>query len=218
MAFRVRNPFQSAVAIEPVGARSGKAPIPALRRSNGLREFLNGWQDGAERTILDLGCTSSANVAYFTSLGHGFYNDDLLSEMADARYLTNGEAGPQLDPERLLAENFVFEAARFDGALLWDLVDYIPESLIKPLVERLTHVLKPGGTILAYFHTRDAGPDADFFRYHIYDGETLQLRPGPQHRLQRIFNNRHVENLFQGYRSIKFFLARDNLREVLATK
>jgi len=37
-------------------------------------------------------------------------------------------------------------------------------------------------------------------------------------RLQRVFNNRHIENLFRDFASIKFFLARDAIREVLVVR
>jgi hypothetical protein len=36
--------------------------------------------------------------------------------------------------------------------------------------------------------------------------------------LQRVFNNRHIENLFRDFGSIKFFLSRDNIREVLVVR
>jgi hypothetical protein len=36
--------------------------------------------------------------------------------------------------------------------------------------------------------------------------------------LQRVFNNRHIENLFRDFGSIKFFLSRDNVREVLVVR
>jgi hypothetical protein len=36
--------------------------------------------------------------------------------------------------------------------------------------------------------------------------------------LQRVFNNRHIENLFRDFASIKFFLSRDNIREVLVIR
>jgi hypothetical protein len=36
--------------------------------------------------------------------------------------------------------------------------------------------------------------------------------------LQRVFNNRHIENLFRDFASIKFFLSRDNVREVLVVR
>ena len=41
---------------------------------------------------------------------------------------------------------------------------------------------------------------------------------GGTFRLQRVFNNRHIENLFRDFTSIKFFLARDNVREVLVIR
>ncbi|MBA3913963.1 MAG: hypothetical protein H0X25_08960 [Acidobacteriales bacterium] len=37
-------------------------------------------------------------------------------------------------------------------------------------------------------------------------------------RLQRVFNNRHIENLLRDFASIKFFLARDNVPEVLVAR
>ncbi|MGH9476819.1 MAG: class I SAM-dependent methyltransferase [Terriglobales bacterium] len=222
MLEKVRHIFQpDAVPLRAAAAVGPMAPpnvSGVLRHSNGLRELLNGWDKVVGRRVLDLGCTSSFNLCYFTDRDHSVYSDDLLHECDQPRYQLAADAGPQFDATHWLCDNLQFSHERFDAVLLWDLVDYIPEPLVKPLIERLTAILRPGGTILAYFHTRDAGPEAPFFRYHIHDGETLELRPGAHHRLLRIFNNRHVENLFHGYRSIKFFLARDNLREVLAVK
>ncbi|HXR96739.1 MAG TPA: hypothetical protein VN709_02745 [Terriglobales bacterium] len=224
MLQRVRSIFQpGALPAQPASAHSTPhAKVAAvhgvLRHSNGLREFFNGWEKAEDRRVLDLGCTSSANLCYFAERGHNIHSDDLLLEAERPHYQRKLESGTEFDAELWMRENLNFAAQRFDSVLLWDLVDYMPESLVKPLVDRLTYMLKPSGTVLAYFHTRDAGAQAPFFRYHIHDRETVELRPGGSFRLQRIFNNRHVENLFRGYRSVKFFLARDNLREVVATK
>ena len=111
------------------------------------------------------------------------------------------------------------------------------ESLVKPVVGRLWSVLKPAGLLLAFFHTRDAGPDAPCYRYHIVGSDVLEMQTivvpkevrrgttgaaqtaaGAGFRLQRVFNNRHIENLFRDFASIKFFLARDNVREVLVIR
>ncbi len=89
---------------------------------------------------------------------------------------------------------------------------------MKPMVEKLHHMLKPGGTMLAFFHAKDAGPNAPYFRYNIAQYDTLELVEGPSFRLQRVFNNRHVENLFKSFASLKFFLGRDQLREVLVVR
>jgi hypothetical protein len=86
------------------------------------------------------------------------------------------------------------------------------------LIDRLAAAMRPGGVLLAFFHTKDAGPDAPYYRYHIAGAESLELQRGPQFRLQRVFNNRHIENLFREFTSIKFFLARDNVREVLVVR
>ena len=105
------------------------------------------------------------------------------------------------------------------------------ESLVKPVVGRLWTSMKPGAMLLAFFHTRDAGADAPCHRYHIINNETLEMHPIATNpavgrgsgvratfRLQRVFNNRHIENLFRDFSSIKFFLARDNVREVLVVR
>jgi hypothetical protein len=121
--------------------------------------------------------------------------------------------------------------------LCWNLSDYLDESLVKPVVGRLWSVLKPGGMLLAFFHTRDAGPDSPCHRFHIVGTDTLEMqkielrreaRRGPTgavhtaisdgFQLQRVFNNRHIETLFRDFASIKFFLARDNVREVLVVR
>jgi hypothetical protein len=83
--------------------------------------------------------------------------------------------------------------------------------------------------LLAFFHTQEAGPDAPCYRYHIMGGDTLEMQhiargdgkkgsPASKFRLQRVFNNRNIENLFRDFASIKFFLARDNVREVLVVR
>jgi SAM-dependent methyltransferase len=223
---------------------SGETPTAATakqrfsRRSSGLGElgrFLKA-QEGL--CILDLGSTSPSNIRYLTGLGHKVYSEDLLVASTDPSLVIQDEKGnPALDSRRFLAENLEYSAAQFDAVLCWNLPDYLDESLVKPVVGRLWSLLKPGGMLLAFFHTRDAGPDAPCYRFHIVNSDTLEMqhitlrrevRKGPTgvvhtsigdtFRLQRVFNNRHIENLFRDFASIKFFLARDNIREVLAVR
>ena len=98
------------------------------------------------------------------------------------------------------------------------MTDYLAEPLVKPMMERLHRILKPKGVLLAFFHTKEGVADSAHCRYHIVDGQVLELEPRSDLRVQRVFNNRHVENLFQGFASLKFFLARENVREVLAVR
>ena len=189
------------------------------RRSSGLAEFIRGLQQREGIAILDLGPTSPTNITYFTNLGHRVYNEDILLASTSPNYRQkNAEGAETLDPKLFLDDNLVYGGVKFDAVLCWDISDYLHESLVKPVVERIHSVLNPGGILLAFFHTRDAGPEAPYYRYSIATPESLKLHQGPQFRLQRVFNNRHIENLFRDYGSLKFFLSRDNLREVLVVR
>ncbi len=189
------------------------------RRSSGLQEFVRtlGKEEGLH--ILDLGPTSPTNIARLTEQGQKVYNEDLLLGSMDPAFQLTAEDGRQtISPDKFLAENLRHERHRFDAVLCWDVPDYLNEALVKPMVERLHYVTKPGGVLLAFFHTRDAGPEAPYYRYHMVGNDTLELQKGPRFRLQRIFNNRHIENLFKDFSSLKFFLAKDNVREVLVVR
>ena len=189
------------------------------RRSTGFHEFTKVIHAREGLTVLDLGPTSPTNIHYLTSLGHKVYNVDVLLSSTDPALLRKTEDDSiTLDVERFFAENLVFRGDQFDAVLLWSVADYLPEPLVKPLVERIQSVMKPGGMLLGFFHTKDAGPEAPYHRYHIAGPDVLELQQVPRFHLQRVFNNRHIENLFQNFRSLKFFLARDHTREVLVVR
>ncbi len=201
------------------------------RRSSGFAEFARNIKTIDPLCILDLGPTSAANITHFAATGGKYYNEDVVYASHESQFYRAGEGGVKvLDVERFMAENLTYREAMFDGVLLWDMPDYLDEPLVKPLVERLHQVLKPGGIMLAFFHTKDAGPDAPYYRYHVSPNpESVVLQPvwkangsvnsrQPLFRLRRVFANRHIENLFRDFASLKFFLARDNVREVLAIR
>jgi SAM-dependent methyltransferase len=217
------------------GAHSGAEPHLARRNSSGFRELSKLLVSQEGLCVLDLGSTSPANIRYLTGHGHKTYSEDVLLASTDSSLTVRDDEGrTSLDDKRFFAENLVYPPAHFDVVLGWNLPDYLDESLVKPLVGRVWSILKPGGVLLAYFHTHDAGPDAPCYRFHVVNNETLEMQPlSPARegrrwpgarsqaggfRLQRVFNNRHIENLFRDYASIKFFLARDNIREVLVVR
>jgi SAM-dependent methyltransferase len=220
-----------------------EAAIPQVaqkltRRSSGLAELSRVWEADAPLCVLDLGSTSASNIRFFTERSHKIYSEDLLVASTEPHLVTKDEQGTAiLDSRRFLADNLVYPAAQFDVVLCWNLPDYLDESLVRPVMGRLWSVLKPGGMLLAFFHTKDAGPDSPCYRFHIVGKDTLEMqrivlkreaRRGPTgaihtaitdgFRLQRVFNNRHIETLFRDFASIKFFLARDNVREVLVVR
>jgi hypothetical protein len=192
----------------------------------GLGEFMRSLKSAGQKStaedklcILDLGSTSPANIAFLTELGMRVCTEDVLRASNDPDYTVHQEDGTdQFDPEKFLAENLSYPEGHFDAVLFWDVTDYLPEPLVKPLVDRIHGKLKPHGVMLAFFHDKDVGPDAPFYRYHIAQPDTVEMEPKSGFRLQRIFQNRHVENLFAHFGSRKFFLGRDNFREVIIVR
>lgn len=205
----------------------GRSGARFSRRSSGLGELTRSLAGREGLCILDLGSTSPANISRLTGLGHKVYTEDVLLSSYDRALViaSDDTKTTTIDVARFLSENLAYRGQIFDAVLAWDVPDYLPEPLVKPVVERLCSVIKPGGVLLAFFHTRDAGSDAPHYRYHLAGNDVLDLQPtvtnakgAPQFRLQRVFNNRHIENLFREFASLKFFLARDNVREVLVVR
>lgn len=216
--FRGTEP-SSATPTEPA-----KGVPRVSRRSIGFGEFMRSLQAdiksaGEQRlSILDLGSTSASNITFFTNLDMRVSTEDVLRASKDPDYVVRQDDGTdQFDSSKFLSDNLAYAENQFDAVLFWDIADYIPETLVKPLVDRVHLILKPHGTLLAFFHDKDLG-DSPFFRYHISQGDTLEMEPRQSLRLQRVFNNRHVENLFADFASRKFFLGRDNLREVIVVR
>lgn len=203
-------------------SQEGAKTAPRIKRTCiGLGEFMRNLSGGGDvkMCVLDLGPTSPTNITLLTELGARVFNQDILRESQDATYSVKQEDGSfQIDPAKFFAENLDYPAGQFDAILFWDVADYLPEPLVKPLVERLQAMLKPKGHLLAFFHTKDAGAESLYSRHHIVQKDTLELEPIEGFKLQRIFNNRHIENLFKDFASRKFFLGRDNMREVLMVR
>lgn len=228
--------FRSSSSSSP--SETPQAQQKLTRRSSGLGELARLWDSDTPLCVLDLGSTSPTNITFFTERAHRIYSEDLLVASTEPALATKDEQGNAvLDSRKFLADNLQYPAAHFDVVLCWNLADYLDESLVRPVMGRLWSVLKPGGMLLAFFHTKDAGPDSPCYRFHIVGKDVLEMqrivlrretRRGPtgavhtavvdSFRLQRVFNNRHIETLFRDFASIKFFLARDNVREVLVVR
>lgn len=220
------------------GVKTAQASPRLTRRSSGLGELARLLKSEDPLCVLDIGSTSAGNIRYLTERGHKIYSEDLLEASTDPGLATKDEHGKHiLDEKKFLADNLLYSSGQFDIVLCWNLADYLDESLVRPVVARLWTMTKPGSMLLAFFHTREAGPDAPCYRYHIVGTDMLEVQPiearrdlrkGPtgalhtsidsSFRLQRVFNNRHIENLFRDFSSIKFFLTRDNVREVLVVR
>ena len=194
-------------------AASSSAPL--LRRSNGVREFWTGIEPIPRGSILDLGSASQSNLSFITSRGYKLYAEDLFR--VAQRAPQNGKP-PFFEEERFFRENLTYSEGQFTGILCWDLLDFLPDPLVKPFVENLHCFLKPGGNLLAFFHADSPGQEVPLCQYRLNAVDTLEVRGNAAGKLRRHFNNRAIENLFGQFSSLKFYLSRDRLREVIIVR
>lgn len=197
------------------------ATQPQSRPSNGLDQFFASLPDRESLSILDFAGASQANVSFITNLGHRIYSNDILRTLEESF----GEDGDfvinQADPERaarFLAESLSFAEDSFDGALVWDALQFLAPPLLQETVDRLFHILRPHSTLLAFFHAEEKAATVPVYNYRIAGPKVISLSPRGQRKPAQYFNNRSLEKLFQRYHSVKFFLTRDHLREVIVRR
>ena len=189
------------------------------RPSRGLDQFFGSFRDQTGLSILDLGGAHQENINFITSLGHKFYSEDFLRIFQE----TFGEdIADQSNPGRIdyfLRRSLEYPDEQFDGVLAWDALEYMEPALLVATADRLLRILKPKGYLLAIFHSAERKQMVPCYSFRIQDLRTLQVsRQGQRNASQQLFNNRSLEKLFQKFESVKFFLARDSLREVIARK
>lgn len=201
------------------GAGSSAAEQRVARHSSGWLKLNEHLKTNPDLRVLDLGPTSAGNINYITNLGHSIYMANFAEDAARPEYKLQGEGGAvQYDTERFLREHLDFAGRTFNVVAFWDTADYLPSELLKPVVDRLYEVIEPGGQLLAFFHSKPAGDDTVFSRYHLTDGEQVQMQRVGGLPLLHTYTNRQVETAFERYSAYKFFLAKDTLREVLVTR
>ena len=197
----------------------GQGEAPDRRQSRGLDQFFTSFRDQTGLSILDLGGACQENVNFITSLGHKFHSEDFLRIFQE----TFGEdVADQSNPGRIqyfLRRSLEYADDQFDGVLAWDALEYMEPALLAATADRLWRILKPKGYLLAIFHSAERKRMVPYYNFRIQDMRTLQVgRHGERAASQQLFNNRSLEKLFQKFESVKFFLTRDSLREVIVRK
>jgi SAM-dependent methyltransferase len=207
----------------PKGAFVKSSPSDRLsalaRHSSGFDQFqalLKGYEN---LSVLDLSGASQANITFVTEAGHRISSEDIVGAMFDAfGEKFNESQQAEARAKRFVEQILAFPAESFDGALVWDAFQFLAPPLINQTVDRLLRVMRPGGLILAFFNANEKIKEIPLYSYRIKDAKTLLQVPRgiPQH--VQNFNNRTIEKLFESAASVKFFLTRDNLREVIVRR
>lgn len=200
---------------------SAKESAPKLlRHSSGFEQFCAILQSSENLSILDMSGASQANITFITELGHRISSDDMIGTMQECfgdDFFENQQAAS--NAQRFLDETLTFPDQSFDGVLVWDTLQFLISPLLEQVVIQLLRVVRPGGLMLVFFNADEKVSRVPLYNYRIQDRKNLLLSPrtGSFQRVQ-YFHSRSLEKLFEKTASLKFFLTRDHLREVIVRR
>jgi 2-polyprenyl-3-methyl-5-hydroxy-6-metoxy-1,4-benzoquinol methylase len=196
--------------------RRGSAEDQLVTRpSRGLEEFFSNIRGQSGLTILDLGGATQQNVSFITNLGHRLYSEDFLQLLNET---FGDDKVDQSNPGRIeyfLRQTLDYPDEHFDGVLIWDVLEYLEPALLAAVVSRLRKVVRPRSYLLAFFHSDDKLDAVPIYTFRIQAVNTLQVARRGVRSPAQLFNNRGLERLFGRFESIKFFLTRERLREII---
>lgn len=198
-------------------AVSGKSAPVITRHSSGADQFFHALKSEDPLFILDLAPASQANISFITEMGHRLSSEDILGAMdqsfGEGDFLENQESPAKI--QQFLDQILPFPESHFDGCMVWDTFQFLTPQLLELFITKLLRVMRPGGVMLAFFSSDEKITRMPVYSYRIQDPKTLLLVPRDTSRPVQYFNNRAVERLFNAAQSVKFFLSRDHLREVI---
>ena len=216
-----RSLFQKDSEPDRPGRPSGKKQRYVPRHSSGWKALLERLKAEEGLRVMDVGPTSPQNITLLTEMGQSVYMADIVGDSLSGEFdLEAEEAGGAkgFDAEKYFEQETGFGSRLFDVVLLWSTLDYIPEGLVEPLVERIYERTAPGAQVLAMFHAKRGEQNTRYCRYHLTEIQEVEMQELEAHPVQRILTNRSIEKLFSKFSNYRFFLAKDNLYEVLITR
>ena len=189
-----------------------------VRPSRGWAEVLAYLKANDSLRVLDFGTTSPVNINFLTSLGHSVYMANVVQDANKPEWKVQTDAGEEYDVDGFVKSGLDFSGRDFDVILLWDTANYLPAPLVPAVFERLHAVLRPNGRLLALFHGRTEGPETAFSRYQLTDADQLHVVSAGDYTVRQVYQTRQIEKLLEKFGSTRFFLGKDNMREVIAVR
>ena len=77
---------------------------------------------------------------------------------------------------------------------------------------------RPQSYLLGFFNADDKSQVSPNSKFRILNANTLSISQKGERKQAQLFNNRNLEKLFTKFDSVKFFLTREHLREVIVRR
>lgn len=195
-----------------------KTEPPAARASRGLEQFFFNLRGSVGLTILDLARPNQDNINYLTNLGHKLYTSDLIGCLDEAFGQNPAEQTNAGRIEYFLRNSLDYPADTFDGVLLWDGLQFMGPALLTATIERLHQIMRPDAYLLAFVTSNEKDTEVPAHSFRIVDDKNIMIVERGVRTAGQVFNNRNIEKLFGNFQSVKFFLTRESLREVIVRR
>jgi hypothetical protein len=217
----VRRPVASEVVHSAEPAPSSRTEQVYCRPSQALSQFFHSTSELKGFPLLDLAGANQANISFITEMGFRLYSDDTMRVLETAFGRGPGSLENQSDPDRVdrfMAATLDYADNQFCGALLWDVLQFLAPPLLQDAVDQLYRILMPGAYMFAIFHANERSPEVSLYSYRIADAKSLVLSARNETRPANYFKTSAIEKLFARFDYVKFFLTRDNLREIIVRR
>ena len=191
------------------------------RISNGLDQFVSALREhGGSPDILDLSGANQWNLDFLSARGR--LTSDEFTYAATTAFGASGDFFANQTDSRHI-ETFCklsldYRPDSFDALLVWDCLEYLAPELLEEVVSHLYDISRPGALLLCYFHADQAATKLPVTQFRIIDSKTIQTATRQFTRPTQFYSNRAIERIFQNFQSVKFFLTRDHLREVIVRR
>ncbi len=209
---------QSPVAIAPRQPQGPPLPEPFARPSLGLQQFFQHLGRSENLRILDLSGASQANLNFVLQYGHHLYCENVLATIEDVFGTADDALQRQADGQlsaQFLQDTFANLQGPFDGALVWDTLSYLQPPLLDHVVGHLHRLLEPGAYVFAFFPSDERARWQLVANYRIEAANAMNVVPKRVIPAVKPHSSRSLERLFSDFASVKFFLTRDHMRELL---
>ncbi len=208
--------------LEPIPsgvARGHDSPIAVRLQADVLKEFLRAIGRKKRAVLLDIGVPTGANVEFFFEREVKLYVEDLLEAYSRPEYSTSFKDQRTLVASKFFRENFKYSIDFFDGLICWDLLSYLDPEFASLFIARVSAMMKSKSLIFALFQTRPPAGSDWVHQYRIVTEANLERTPTDRAMsIRKIYQNRDVTQLFDGYETRRFLLMKHNLLAVIMQK
>ncbi|MXZ35170.1 MAG: hypothetical protein F4Z21_07955 [Acidobacteria bacterium] len=204
----------------PTGVAGGQdRPHPVSMQADVLKEFLRAIGRKKRAVLLDIGVPTGANVEFFFGREVKLYVEDLLDAYSKPEYSTSFNDQRAQVVSKFFRENFKYPVDFFDGLICWDLLSYLDPEFASLFVARVSAMMKSKSLIFALFQTRPSGGSKRIHQYRIVTEANLERTPTDRAMsIRKLYQNRDVTQLFDGFETRRFLLMKQNLLAVIMQK